>query len=180
LSGTVDNRTMRRWQIAALAGALAACSPALDWREVRIGETVVVAIFPCKPDRFERKLELAGNAVTMRLLSCSADDTTFALSQVELADPAAVAPALAALRAAVAANLGASAPQPTAWQPAGATPNAQAARIVLEGRLPDGAAVQGHAVFFAYGRIVLQATVIGGNPAGEAAETFFAGLRVGG
>jgi hypothetical protein len=91
-----------------------------------------------------------------------------------------VAPALAALRAAAAANLGAAAPQARAWQPPGATPNPEAARLVLDGRMPDGATATAQAAFFARGTVACQATVLGARPPAEAVETFFAGLKVGG
>jgi hypothetical protein len=48
---------------------------------------------------------------------------------------------------------------------------------VLSGRLPDGAPVQEHAVFFTRGLRVYSATVIGAKPALPAVETFFGGLK---
>jgi hypothetical protein len=52
-------------------------------------------------------------------------------------------------------------PCPYAAALRGAPPNDQAGRIVVEGPLPDGAAVQEHAAFFVRGLRVYAATVIG-------------------
>ena len=60
---------------------------------------------------------------------------------------------------------------------AGLTPNPQAARVSFAGRLPDGAAVQQHSVFFSKGLRVYQASVIGTKPPLDAVETFFTGLK---
>jgi hypothetical protein len=57
------------------------------------------------------------------------------------------------------------------------TPNDQAGRMVISGRLPDGAAVQEHAVFFVRGLRVYSATLIGARPAPQAVEIFFSGLK---
>ncbi len=155
---------------------LAGCTPALDWREVRTAHST--AVFPCRPDRQERSLALAGRPVRMALLSCAADGSTFALAEADTGSADAVGPALAALKGAAMANLGASAARPaSAAEVAGATPNAESARLVLEGRLPDGSAATAHALFFCRGTVVAQATVFGARPAAEAAGTFFDGLR---
>ncbi|MFO1268454.1 MAG: hypothetical protein U1F67_17830, partial [Rubrivivax sp.] len=42
--------------IALLAAALGACSPALDWREVRPAGTAVVALMPCRPNASTRSV----------------------------------------------------------------------------------------------------------------------------
>ncbi|HJV94503.1 MAG TPA: hypothetical protein VJ608_00645, partial [Albitalea sp.] len=66
-----------RW--SALVLSLAACSPALDWRDVQPEGSGAAALFPCKPDRFARSVMLAGAKVQMVLASCAASGTTFAL-----------------------------------------------------------------------------------------------------
>ena len=45
---------------AAVALAAAACTPSLNWREVRLAPTTAVALLPCKPDRAERSEPLGG------------------------------------------------------------------------------------------------------------------------
>ena len=157
---------------------LAACSPALDWREFQPEGSGVVATFPCKPDRHVRTVQLAVQTVRMEMLACAADDAQFALSFLDLDDPAKVSTALAELQALAAGNLGASRRESRPAAVPGMTPNPAAARLRLEGRQPDGTALQEEAVFFAKGLRVYQATVLGRQLRPGAAETFFAGLRL--
>ncbi len=160
----------------ALMG-LSACSPALDWRETAAEGSGVVAMFPCRPDRHARTVELGGSKLKMEMLVCPAAGATYALSFVDVPDPARVGTALAELRAAALRNVQALQPAVVPARVPGMTPNAEAVRVSAAGRLPDGAAVQAQAVFFAKGLRVYQGSVIGATPAAEANEVFFAGFR---
>lgn len=165
--------------VAALcSAALIACAPAHDWRELRPEGSDIVVSFPCKPDRRERSLALSGRPLRMQMLVCSVGATNFVLVFADLDDPAAVAPALAELRAAALANLGATASRVTSLQVPGMTPNAEAARLEFAGKRPDGQAMQEQAAFFAHGLRVYQASVLGPALPVEQADTFFAGLSL--
>jgi len=172
-----------RQLIGAVAGAgtLAACSPTFDWREVRLDgvapNTVLSAMFPCKPDRHARPIQLNGQRTTMQMAVCAAGGATFALSAVAVSDPSVAAAGLQQLRAAAVANVQGEAPALSPWRVAGMTPNEQTARLSISGRLPDGAPVIEHAAFFVQGLMLYQASVIGAKPNSEAVETFFAGLK---
>jgi hypothetical protein len=157
--------------LAALT-ALSACSPALDWREVRPEGWGLVASWPCRPTGQSRQVALAGPAVTLDLQACSADGHMFALASADLADPARVGPALRALGDAARANVQGrvEAVRPAAVP--GMTPNADARWWQLQGRLPDGQPVHEHVLVFAHGLRVFQATVVGAQ-AGEAQATLF-------
>ena len=157
---------------------LAACAPTLDWREVRPEGSGAVALFPCKPDSQARTVTLAGAPVRLTLLACKAGDITWALAHADLADPARVGAALAELRAAAAANLGAVAPRELPLKLDGATPNPASGRVELSGRLPDGAPVQEQQALFAKGTRVFQATALGERLGAETLEPFFGGLRL--
>jgi hypothetical protein len=176
---------MRPWLALSFVGALAAaCTPALDWREVRDGNAGVVALFPCRPDRVERRVSLGGQPVSMRLLSCSAQGMTFAVGHVEFADPRRTGPALADLRAALLTNVAAGEAEPVLpslerWQPPGSTAQPQAGRLAFAGRLPDGAPVRVTAAWFAHGLGAWQASVVGPAPDPAAVRTFFDGMRAG-
>lgn len=164
--------------IATFAAACsAACSPTLDWREFVPEGTDISVSFPCRPDRQARAVMVAGARAQMQMLACSAGDATFALAFVDVTDPARVGATLAELRATAASNLQDAAPQNAPLQIRGMTPNEQAARVTIAGKLPDGVAVQEHAAFFTRGLRVYQATVIGAKPAPQVADTFIAGLK---
>jgi hypothetical protein len=160
-----------------LLAGLGACSPTLDWRETAAEGSGVVAMFPCRPDRHVRTVELAGSKLKMEMLVCAAGGTTYALSFVDVPEPGRVNAALAELRAAALGNVQAVAPQSSPASVSGMTPNAEAVRVAAAGRLPDGATVQAHAVFFAKGLRVYQGSIIGARPGAEANEIFFSGLR---
>lgn len=162
-----------RWALPCLA----ACAPALDWREVRPGGSGLSALFPCKPAGHARQVRLGPQTVEMELHACTADAATWAVAFAELGDPARVGPALSELRDAAAVNLSASGLQPRELRVEGATPNPASQRVQWQGRLPDGRAVSGQSAVFAKGTRVFQASVVADKPAAEAMETFFANLR---
>jgi len=165
--------------IAALAAAAinAACTPALDWREFVPEGSDISVRFPCRPDRSARSVTIAGATAQMQMLACSAGNATFALAFVEVADPARIGATLIALRDSAVANVRGGEPRSAALQIQGMTPNQQSGRLAVVGRLPDGAAVREHVVFFTRGLRVYQAAVIGAAPPADAVETFIGGLK---
>lgn len=162
--------------------ATLACTPALNWREVRPESTALIAMFPCKPSRQTRELPLAGARVRMELLACEAGGATWALSHAQLGDATRVGSSLAALNDSLAANLGGDAEasaQP--WSVPGMTPQPQAQRVQLRGQRADGTEVRAEAGVFAHGTKVFQAIVM--QPVKEPAldvetlQSFFGGMR---
>lgn len=164
--------------LATALMALAGCSPALDWREFQPEDSGVVASFPCKPDRHARTVALAVQTVRMEMLMCEAGDARFALGYLDVAEPGKVAQALAELETLAAGNLGAPRGDERPAAVPGMTPSPQALRLRLQGRQPDGTAMQAQAVFFAKGLRVYQATVLGRRVDDEVADTFLGGLRL--
>ena len=164
-------------RIALLAACATACAPAFDWREFMAEGSGVVTTFPCRPDRHTRAVVVADSKARMEMLTCATGGQTFALSFVDVADPARVTDTMVELRAATVANIQGVQPRVVPALVAGMTPNAQAVRLATLGRLPDGVAVHAHAIFFTKGLRVYQATVIGVQPAPEVIETFFSGLK---
>ena len=155
---------------------LGACSPALDWREVRPDDGALVALMPCKPDRRVRQVALAGSAVALQLLSCRADGTVWALTTAEVGDAARVGPALDALRQARRANLEGREVDVHPARAADPAAAASAQRFTVEGRRPDGRPVREHALQFAHGTRVVQLAALGGAPSADALETFFGSI----
>jgi hypothetical protein len=164
--------------VVGVCAALAACAPALNWREVRPEGSGAQLLFPCKPELQERRVALAGPPVRLSLHVCDAADLTWALAHADVADPGRVAPALAALQAGAAANLGAAASSSTAQAVPGATPQAASGRSRLSGKLPDGRPVQMQVLVFAHGTRVFQASVVGGALPDEAVEAYLTSIRL--
>lgn len=175
----VPPRLCPRLLLPALAWLLTACSPTLDWRELRPEGSGAQLMLPCKPASHARKVKLAGGEVELSLYACSAGDVTWALAFADLADPARVGSALQELRAAALANLGADESQATVLplKVDGATPNPAATRLALNGRLPDGKPVQEQVAVFSKGTRVFQATCVGAALPADAVQTFFESLR---
>lgn len=162
-----------------VAGVTTACAPTLDWRESRLDGPGLVALFPCRPVAQSRQLSLAGAAVTMTLQACEAGDRTFAVATVDAGDPQAVDAALRALRDASLSKLagGQPLPPPAPISVSGMTPQPAAGRWLLSRPLPDGGSIHLDMAVFARGTWVVQASVLGRRAGGEAAGTFFEGLR---
>ena len=121
-------------------------------------------------------MNLLARRLRMQLASCSDAGITYAVSWIDVDDPAAMRPALEALRHAAAANLGSADATPQAFRVSGMTPNDAAARIAVSGRLPSGDAVQEHAAFFVRGLRAYQATLLGPSPGPAAVDGFFGSL----
>lgn len=105
---------------------LAACAPALNWRDVQESALGLAAQFPCKPQR----LVEGGTG----MLQCEADGQRFVLSWRTLAEPAQARDALAALPTTLAERLHAR-PEalPGARLPEGAAAWPGAGRYALRG-----------------------------------------------
>ncbi len=163
-----------------VAVALAGCFPAFDWRESRPEGSGAALLFPCRPDRHERSVQVAATALRMQLHSCKAADFTFSLSVADAAGPLEVAPLLVALRQQAIGNVEGRAAVLQPPNISGATPNPESRFLRIEGRYPDGRPVVVHAAFFVKGLRIYQATVIGPGewPRGESLETFFDAIRL--
>jgi hypothetical protein len=169
---------LRRCFLAACGAAAAACTPTLDWREVRPEGGALLAMFPCRPDRHQREVSLAGERRRMNLLVCAAGGNTFALGYVDTPDAARAGAVMAELRTLAAEHIGVPTPTVAPYRLAGMTPNPQAAELRLQGKLPDGNEVRERAVFFAHGLRVYQASTIGRHLDEEAAQDFVSGLKL--
>jgi len=163
-----------------VAFAALACSPTYDWREARPEGSGVALMFPCRPAKTERTTRIGTAAVPVQLHSCSAGDAVFGLAAIDTADPVAVTPMLAALRAQTATNLAGTATEESAFSPPGATPNPRSARLAIVGSRPDGRRVVAQAAFFVKGLRLYEATVLNVDASGgrEAADTFFGAIRL--
>ncbi|TDQ39294.1 hypothetical protein [Tepidicella xavieri] len=79
------------------AGAMSACTPAFNWRQVTHDGVAATLLMPCKPERAEREVRLQGEqgpASGLKLMSCRTGGLTWAWAALPL--PAEMAPASAA------------------------------------------------------------------------------------
>jgi hypothetical protein len=174
-----------RWIVLLLVpvGAwLAGCSPALNWREVRLGDAPALVLLPCQPDQAERTVPLAGESVMLHMSGCDAAGATFAVSQIRMRSGAPAAVALAQWRTATLARLQARDVREQPFQPAGSLTLPQSVRVAATGQRAGGQPVQAQAAWFARsapeGLWLFHAVVYADAVNAQAADTFFDGLRL--
>ncbi|WP_295523010.1 hypothetical protein [uncultured Pseudacidovorax sp.] len=169
--------------MAALA-LLAACNPVFNWRDVPLGDGLLV-LLPCKPDRAQRDVDLAGQAVGLDMAGCAAGDATFAVARMDGgSSPAEALRRLEAWRTAARAPWrarGQVQESPTRVPRAAEIP--PAIDLVAEGETGAAGPPHSHMRWFAQvdaaGRYTLyQATVLGRPSDPQALETFWEGLRL--
>lgn len=156
---------------------LQACSPSLNWRDVRLDQTSLLALFPCKPERAARTVSLGGQTLTLNLLACDAGDAKFALAYADSNAAESTAALLAQWREVTLANMRAGATQDTRVALKGAT-GSTATGVLANGVRPDKRAVVLQALWFASGTHIFQASVYSDVARTQVAETYFAGLRL--
>lgn len=179
-----------RFRLAAAvlaAGALGACSPTFNWREVPIADQGLIALLPCKPDHATRRLPLGSDAsVEVDMTGCQAGGATFAVAHAVAADAAQADTWMRAWRAAIRTQLteaevtenasalprAAQAPAPSRLEAArradaGGAPSMPTRVLWFAQQSPRGGAMA-----------LYQATVIGEPDSSEALSTFFEGLRL--
>lgn len=164
-----------------LPAALLACSPALNWREVRFdADTAMRMLLPCKPDRAERQLDIAGHAVVLLMVGCNADGATFAVSQVRVADATAATALLAGWKAAVLAHVRAQGIQAQVWVPPGGWAGPHSQRVQATGQDAEGRSLALEAAWFGVvrprGIDLFHAVMFSPRSRPETAETFMAGF----
>lgn len=165
--------------MAALAGAaaLAACSPSLDWREVRVEPTALKAMLPCKPEQDSRQVPMGGRPVALQALACQAGGATFAVLFADIGSPATAGEVLRQWQAASLATMHGGPPRSTPFRPRGALEIPDSAQVFASGQRPDGSQVESQAAYFARGPHVFQAVVYSAKVSPQMAQPFFDGLR---
>ena len=170
-------RALNGTLILAFLLPLLACVPALDWREVRVAQTPLRLLMPCRPHAQDRTIQLAGQTVQWRLLVCSTGDHSVGVAWADMGDPAQVGPALTGLLAAAGANLGAAIPSAAPLRVPGATPHAGSQQVLLAGRRSDGQPVQMQLALFTFGTLVFQVTALGPSVTTDLSEPLMDSLR---
>ena len=158
---------------------LGACTPALNWREVRLDGARWGGWLPCKPDRAQRTVDLGGQPAQLSLMGCQADGMDFTLAQLTLPAGLAATQAQQAWKTASLASLQAPSDAPASdWALAGASPALKPQRVVAQG----GQGQSARWAWFAYDGQLYQLAVYA--PASRAAQaqqamdSLISGLRL--
>lgn len=160
------------------SAGLGACTPSLDWRQLRPEGWGLAVALPCRPATHARQVSLAGSPVELTLMACSVEGRTFGIASAELGDPARVGPALTALGDAALANVQGAVESEGPALVSGMTPSPAARQWRLSGRLPDARPVSEQVLVFAHGTRVFQATLVGAQADDALAKSFFQQIEV--
>ena len=168
---------MRFLIFAALAlASLAACNPTFNWRDVRPYGTQLALLMPCKPDKAQKTVPMAGQPTELMLLSCDAGGVTFAVTVADVKDVSKVAVTLAQWQNATLANIKAAPTTPgVPFKLAGSASGAVIVKAI--GQRANGQAVSSQAAYFAQGSQVFQAVMYADKISPDVAETFFSGFK---
>lgn len=169
---------VRRWLLPA-ALALAACSPALNWRQAPLGG--LSFSLPCKPDKAQRTVTLGGRDVALEMQGCEAQGALFAISRARVGDATAIpeviqgwrASALAAMRADPAAVTVLAAPSHV-----GVSGLASAAWFSAVGLRPQGGKVQAQLAWLVLGGDVYHLAVYADVLGADMTEPFFTDITL--
>ncbi|MCW5645606.1 MAG: hypothetical protein KIT63_26175 [Rhodoferax sp.] len=159
-------------------GAMSACAPTFNWRELPIGSTALQALFPCKPETVTRPVPLAQVERDVAMRSCDTGGVTFAVAHAALSQPGQAPAVLSDWRASTLSGLRADAATVSSDPPGGLPALPQLLVLRVAGAPGDAQARSLLGVWFATGRDVFAAFVMGPAIPPEAAETFFSGLRL--
>lgn len=151
----------------------AACTPALNWRELRVDGSALRVMLPCKPSVFARQISIADHSVQWTVLTCRAGESTWSVGYGAAPEADATAKILAALgRGDVNVTL-------MPWPSAAIEQTAGAARRRWVHESPERVTLQGEDLLFSHGNHAFRVSVTGPRVDPEAAQFFFAsvGLR---
>ncbi len=162
-------RKLRALATLALATALAACSPVLNWRQVHMGG--LSGQLPCKPDHASRDVPLGSQPVRLQMMGCEAGGALFAISHVQVADAVEAAKVLLDWQAQALRSLQAGTPHPVpaknhAWAYNQVT-------IHASGKNPQGAAVNARLTWVVKGGNVYHLAVYGEQLTDAMTQPFF-------
>ena len=156
-----------------------ACTPALNWRDVRFDNARLIGWLPCKPDTAERSVTLEGRSTPLRLMGCEADGMDFTLAQLQLPERFSAQQAQQAWQAASLSSLQAAAVLSSQdWTLGGSSSALVPQRVVAQG----GQGVTARWAWFAYDGQLYQAAVYArasrAARADQAMDTLVSGLRL--
>ena len=157
--------------------AAGACSPQMNWRQTDIAPSTLQALFPCKPERASRTLDLGGQRVELTMSSCTTAGVTVGIGLAPLPNPSAPGLVLAQWRLATLATLRAGEVSQSGFGLEKSLALPDAVRLSARGSGPDGKPLQLQAAWFVRGSDAFVALMYGPTLRAEDAEMFFSGLR---
>ncbi|MDR3096484.1 MAG: hypothetical protein LBV73_05350 [Paraburkholderia sp.] len=179
------SRLARAAAAALLAGSLApliACSPTYDWRTISNDASGYSVDLPAKPGSDERRIDVDGTPMRMRVQTAEVNGAVFVIGTLELPDaqPATQQKALAYLRAGLARNVGAAPETHAVAVPLEAGGSVEGVDMALAGKA--GAKEEPrtiHARLVARGAHVYQLAIVGREqPAPEQVDQFFQSFKL--
>lgn len=155
---------------------LSACSPALDWREIRSADGSYTVLMPAKPASDMQKVVLAGKTVDMTMRGAEVNRVTYAVGSVQLASEDEARQAASEMQQALLRNIAARDPKSRTI----AVDGLPLTEVQAGGKSPSGP-VSLAARFGSRGTRVYQAVVLGPSAdfRQEAAETFLESFHPG-
>lgn len=162
--------TLFKFAVIALVWTLTACSPKLDWREVRGTDAPFTVLLPAKPASFSREMELDGVRLNLHMTAADADGISFAIGYAKLDDAGKSAGVLTAMKAGMLKNIQANTSKEL---------NQSGTDIEASGTRQDGQAVKLVGRFVARGNWVYQVVLIGSAKAltPEVVDTFLTSFK---
>ncbi len=157
---------------------LQACSPTFNWREVRVAETALIAMLPCKPDAVTRAVDMGPVNVEVHMQGCEAGKATFAVATALM--PPQAPPTnqmLAQWRAANLMAMQAGNPQ-VAEQALTGLVGPLPQKVSATGMTGQGKSVESRALYFQQGNRLFYAVILADRVTPEMDESFFSGLRL--
>lgn len=169
-------RFMTLWGAAL---ALAACSPAFNWRQVQPEGTQLRLLLPCKPDKAQKIVPLGGQPTPLSMLGCDAGGATFAVAVVNVADMTQAASVLAVWQNLTLDNMRAvpGSAQVVPLKIPGASAALPVSALQARGQRADSTPVSGQMAYFAQGTQLFQVVLYAPKISPDVAETFFSSLK---
>tara|TARA_B110000503_G_C7070351_1_gene380604 strand:- start:369 stop:899 length:531 start_codon:yes stop_codon:yes gene_type:complete len=151
---------------------MTACNPALNWREISLNGTMIKGMFPCKPDLFQRVIEIKGQFARMNMLSCSVRDTQFALAYVELGELNDVPVVLLNWQFSSLGNIKANINRREPFLSKDKVWTESAIKVEATGQKPNGDKLEVNLFWFSIDKTIFQGSVYAKHRDRDAVETF--------
>jgi hypothetical protein len=173
--------TLKYWLVVATL--ISACTPSLNWREVRLDNSSLKTLLPCKPDHGSREVMVGNQDMRVSMSGCEAQGHLLAIARLPLPPGAQAADVTQAMNQWQAATLSNFKGQITGTQdlvikhkesPAPATLQ----RLSATGMGPDGKTIESQMVWLVHEGQLIQAVVYAPKLSAEVTDTFFTGLEL--